>query len=75
MKETGQGYIRRKQIMTFLQKYIENHGYSPSFKEIGEGVGIYSTSTVKSHLDILRAYGNITFTPGVARTIRILRKM
>ena len=31
---------RQKQVYDFLAAFVEAHGYSPSFEEIGEGLGI-----------------------------------
>ncbi len=40
----------RKKIMDFITRYIIQHGYSPTVKEIGDGVGLKSTSSVHSHV-------------------------
>lgn len=55
-------YIRRNndelleqeyKIYLFLIKYIKEHGYAPSIREIGKGVGLSSTATIKYYLDRL----------------------
>ena len=71
MRETENGYVRRKQIMMFIQKYISENGYSPSQREIGDGVGLKSLSTVNRQLETLKTLGMINFTPGIARTISV----
>lgn len=40
----------RQRIYEYIVNYIQNHGYSPSVREIGDGVGLKSTSSVQSHL-------------------------
>lgn len=41
----------RERILNMIILYIQEHGYPPSFREIGAGVGLQSTSSVKSHID------------------------
>lgn len=60
---------RRGKIVRFVRQYIEEHGFSPSFREIGRAVGIRSTKAVKYHLDILAEEGVLSRTPGQARSL------
>jgi len=48
MKNNKQG-----EILDFIQKKINNEGYSPSIREIGEAVNLKSTSSVQHHLNNL----------------------
>ncbi|MGD6898632.1 LexA family protein [Bacillus infantis] len=63
----------KKKILTFIAAYIEEHGYSPTYREIMEGVGLYSSSTVSRHVTDLREKGYITFEEARPRTIRIMK--
>lgn len=40
----------RDRILDAIIGYVKEHGYSPSVREIGEMVGLKSTSSVKTHL-------------------------
>lgn len=40
----------KEKILKFITGYIKQHGYPPSRREIGEGVGLRSTSSVQSHI-------------------------
>lgn len=40
----------RSQIYGFIIRYLKQHGYPPSVREIGAGVGLSSTSSVHHHL-------------------------
>ena len=40
-------------LLKFIQNYSSDHGFSPSFREIMDEVGISSTSMVHYYLDIL----------------------
>ena len=31
---------RQRQMYDFIAQFVEGHGYSPSFEEIGEGMGL-----------------------------------
>ncbi len=60
---------RREKIVGFVRRYIEEHGFAPSVREIGRSVGIRSTRAVKYHLDILVEQGVLERTPGQARSL------
>jgi repressor LexA len=55
----------------FVRRYIEEHGFAPSVREIGQAVGIRSTKAVKYHLDILVNEGLLQRTDRQARTLRM----
>lgn len=65
---------RDYEILDFIKSYISRYGYAPSYEEIGEGVELYSKSSVYSHIKKLIANGAIeTDHPGSPRAIRIKR--
>ena len=41
---------RHRQIRDYIVQYTISHGWPPSVREIGEGVGLESTSSVQLHL-------------------------
>jgi repressor LexA len=41
---------RQKQVYDFISGFVDNHGYSPSFEEIAEGLGLSSLATVHKHI-------------------------
>lgn len=45
-----QGKEVREKILAYIISYIGQHGYPPTVREIGAGVGLKSTSSVQSHL-------------------------
>jgi repressor LexA len=65
---------RRQQVLAFVRRYVEHHGYSPSIREIGAAVGIRSTRAVKYHLDILVDEGRLERTDGRARSLSTLAR-
>ena len=44
-------------ILAYIEQEIRTRGYAPSVREIGEAVGLKSTSTVHAHLNHLEAQG------------------
>jgi repressor LexA len=46
---------RQKEVMDFLSKFIDQHGYSPSYEEIAAGLGLASLATVHKHVQALEA--------------------
>jgi repressor LexA len=63
---------RQQDIITFIKSQIKEKGYPPSVREIGEAVGLQSTSTVHGHLDRLERKGLIRRDPAKSRTIEII---
>lgn len=60
----------RDKILNYVQQYISEHGYSPTVREIGEAVGLFSSSTVHGHLTRLVELGLISKEDGKPRTAR-----
>ena len=44
-------------ILDFINQFVQENGYAPSVREIGQAVGLHSTSTVSYHLQKLQAQG------------------
>lgn len=41
---------RQKEVLDFLMGFVEKNGYSPSYEEIAEGLGLASLATVHKHV-------------------------
>ncbi|BDG47917.1 MULTISPECIES: transcriptional repressor LexA [Parageobacillus] len=63
---------RQQQILDFIKKEVKTKGYPPSVREIGEAVGLASSSTVHGHLARLESKGYIRRDPTKPRAIEIL---
>ena len=48
---------KSEKILQFLNDFIQENGYAPSIREIGQAVGLRSTATVSYHLEQLRLKG------------------
>nr|WP_238357502.1 transcriptional repressor LexA [Cohnella zeiphila] len=63
---------RQTAILEFIKAEVREKGYPPSVREIGEAVGLASSSTVHGHLDRLEKKGLIRRDPTKPRAIEIL---
>ena len=70
-KSAGMGE-RHHKIMRFLLKFQNENGYSPSIRQIGEAIGVKSTSLVDYYLKQLEEMGKIERDAHVSRSIRLL---
>ncbi|WP_342525772.1 transcriptional repressor LexA [Chryseomicrobium sp. FSL W7-1435] len=63
---------RQEDILAFIKEEVRKKGYPPSVREIGEAVGLASSSTVHGHLARLESKGLIRRDPTKPRAIEIL---
>lgn len=63
---------RQQQILDFIRAEIHRRGFPPSVREIGEAVGLSSSSTVHSHLAALEAKGFLRRDPSKPRALEVL---
>lgn len=69
MKELSK---RQESILSFIQEEIQEKGYPPSVREIGEAVGLKSPASVHSQLKSLEKMNYIRRDPSKPRAIEIL---
>lgn len=62
---------KRRQILEFIAEQIRERGYPPSVREIGEAVGLSSSSTVHTHLQVLQREGYLRRDPTKPRAIAV----
>lgn len=62
---------KRRQILEFIADHIQRNGYPPSVREIGEAVGLSSSSTVHTHLQLLQREGFLRRDPTKPRTLSV----
>ena len=46
---------RQKQVLDFIARFLEEHGYSPSYQEVAVGLELASLATVHKHISALEA--------------------
>lgn len=63
---------RQREILAWVQAYIDAHGYSPTLRELVTAFGFKSTNGAACHLTPLRKKGRLTWIDGRPRTLRVL---
>ncbi len=63
---------RQRQILQYIVQHTETQGYPPTVREIGEAVGLSSSSTVHAHLRTLEQAGLICRDAVLTRAIRVV---
>ncbi len=65
---------RQQQVLTFIESYVEHHGYPPSLREISAHLGISGNVGVLRHLKALEQKGKIRRDSGSSRGIVLPRQ-
>ena len=63
---------RQRQVYDFISEFVQKNGYSPSFDEIGQGMGLSSLATVHKHISNLEKKGLLTRDYNRSRSIDLL---
>ncbi len=63
---------RQRQVYDYISEFVQKHGYSPSFEEIGQGMGLSSLATVHKHISNLEKKGLLTRDYNRSRSIDLL---
>jgi len=63
---------RQREIYDFIARFVAEHGYSPSFEEIGEGTDLSSLATVHKHITNLEKKGLLKRDYNRSRSIDVL---
>lgn len=62
---------RQGEILAFIKRCLEDHGFPPTRAEIAQELGFKSPNAAEEHLKALARKGAIEMTPGASRGIRI----
>jgi repressor LexA len=63
---------RQQEIFDFVKRYVGEHGYPPTVRDIGKAIGLTSSSTVHAHLANLEKLGVLRRDPTKPRAIEVL---
>src|ERR1051326_1698626 len=63
---------RQEKILKYIEAYVDERGYPPSIREIGDRVGISSTSVVDYNLKVLEREGRIRRDREVSRGLELV---
>ena len=63
--------VREQQVLAVIADAVDRHGYPPSVREIGKGVGLTSTSSVSRVLKALERKGYLRRNSSLPRSVGI----
>jgi len=63
---------RQQEIFEFIKRYSAEHGYPPTVRDIGQAIGLTSSSTVHAHLANLERLGVLRRDPTKPRAMEVL---
>lgn len=63
---------RQKELLNFVDSFIQGNGYGPSYREIMKALGYKSVSTVAVHIDGLMAKGYLRKRDKSARSLEVI---
>lgn len=69
---TDRSTKRQKELLSFVDGFIQGHGYGPSYREIMRALGYKSVSTVAIHIDGLIAKGYLNKRDNSARSLEVV---
>jgi repressor LexA len=62
---------KQSQVLEFVTEYIRDNGYAPSYREIGEALGVSSTATVHEHIKNLEQKGYLSGEGSSGRRLEV----
>lgn len=72
MSESIRPTKKQKQLLTFIDAFIREHGYSPSYREIMNGLNYNSVATVALHVNNLIKRGHLRKRENSARSLEVV---
>lgn len=66
---------RQSEILKFIKNFIKDYDYSPSYREIAEGMGLSSPATIHQHLQVLKSKGYLETGEESTRCIELTNKV
>lgn len=62
---------RQRKVLRVIREWVQEHGYPPSVREIGDAVGLQSTSSVHHQLRTLERKGYLRRDPNRTRAVDV----
>lgn len=64
---------KQQELLTFIEKFVAEHGYGPSYREIMRGCSYNSVATVAVHINNLITRGHLTKRDKSARSLEVVK--
>lgn len=65
---------KQRELLSFIESFIGEHGYSPSYREIMKGTGYTSVATVALHVNNLIKRGHLKKRDNSARSLEVVNR-
>jgi len=72
MPETVRPTKKQRELLTYIEKFIGEHGYSPSYREVMAGLKYTSVATVALHINNLIRRGHLKKRDHSARSLEVV---
>ncbi len=72
MSESIRPTKKQRQLLTFIEAFIKEHGYSPSYREVMNGLNYSSVATVALHINNLIKRGHLRKRDHSARSLEVV---
>src|SRR6202035_5201406 len=72
MNEAVRPTKKQRELMSFIESFIAEHGYSPSYREIMSGLNYNSVATVALHVNSLIKRGHLRKRDRSARSLEVV---
>lgn len=72
MADTVRPTKKQRELLTFIERFIGEHGYSPSYREIMNGLNYTSVATVALHINNLITRGHLRKRDHSARSLEVV---
>ena len=72
MQETVRPTKKQRELLTFIEQFIGEHGYSPSYREVMSGLDYTSVATVALHINNLIRRGHLKKRDHSARSLEVV---
>ena len=73
MVEAIQPTKKQRELLTFIEAFIAEHGYSPSYREVMTGQGYTSVASVALHINSLIKRGHLKKRDRSARSLEVVQ--
>lgn len=71
-KQTIRPTKKQQELLSYIESFIAEHGYSPSYREIKNGMGYNSIATISLHINSLITRGHLRKRDNAARSLELV---
>jgi SOS-response transcriptional repressor LexA len=65
---------KQQELLNYIEQFVAEHGYGPSYREIMRGCGYNSVATVALHVNSLITRGHLTKRDNSARSLEVIKQ-